>query len=39
MSDDTRTYFAYGSNMSVRRLNERVPSAKPWGIGSLPSID
>ena len=36
MSDDTRIYFAYGSNMSVRRLNERVPSAKPLGIGTLP---
>lgn len=24
-------YFAYGSNMSTRRLRERTPSAKPLG--------
>ena len=36
MSDDTRIYFAYGSNMSVRRLKKRVSSAKPLGMGWLP---
>lgn len=36
MNDDTQICFAYGSNMSVRRLRERVPSAKPLGIGWLP---
>ena len=36
MSDNTRIYFAYGSNMSIRRLRERVPSARPLGIGWLP---
>ncbi len=36
MNDDTRICFAYGSNMSVRRLQERVPSARPLGIGWLP---
>ncbi|MEM7759684.1 MAG: gamma-glutamylcyclotransferase family protein [Cyanobacteria bacterium P01_A01_bin.40] len=28
-------YFAYGSNMSTRRLRHRTPSAKPLGIGQL----
>jgi hypothetical protein len=28
-------YFAYGSNMSTRRLRHRVPSARPLGPGSL----
>lgn len=28
-------YFAYGSNMSTRRLRHRVPSARPVGAGSL----
>ena len=28
-------YFAYGSNMSTRRLRERTPSAKPFGIAQL----
>ena len=28
-------YFAYGSNMSTRRLCDRAPSAKPLGIGQL----
>ena len=28
-------YFAYGSNMSTRRLRERTPSAEPLGIGQL----
>lgn len=28
-------YFAYGSNMSIRRLRARVPSAKPLGVGAL----
>lgn len=27
--------FAYGSNMLVARLTERVPSARPIGIGQL----
>ncbi len=29
-------YFAYGSNMSVKRLQQRVPSAVPIGTFSLP---
>lgn len=29
-------YFAYGSNMSTPRLRERMPSAKPLGIATLP---
>ena len=29
-------YFAYGSNMSLNRLRQRVPSAVPIGIFSLP---
>ncbi len=29
-------YFAYGSNMSVKRLQHRVPSAVPIGTFSLP---
>ena len=36
MSDNTRIYFAYGSNMSVRRLKKRVSSAEPLGMGWLP---
>lgn len=28
-------YFAYGSNMSFRRLHERVRSAKPLSVGTL----
>ena len=28
-------YFAYGSNMSTRRLRERTSSAKPLGIAQL----
>lgn len=28
--------FAYGSNMSTRRLRARTPSARPCGIGQLP---
>ena len=28
-------YFAYGSNMLTKRLQERAPSAKPVGIGYL----
>ena len=35
MNDDTLVYFAYGSNMSVRRLKDRVPSVKPLGAGWL----
>lgn len=29
-------YFAYGSNMSLKRLRQRVPSAVPIGTFSLP---
>jgi len=29
-------YFAYGSNMSLKRLQHRVPSAVPIGTFSLP---
>jgi hypothetical protein len=29
-------YFSYGSNMSVRRIGERVPSAKPVAVARLP---
>ena len=32
---DTFLYFAYGSNMSERRLRKRVPSAKVVGTGIL----
>lgn len=31
----TITYFAYGSNMSFKRLKKRVKSAKPKGRGVL----
>ena len=31
----TRTYFAYGSNMSLKRLQKKVPSAEPIGVGIL----
>jgi len=30
-------YFAYGSNMSTRRLQGRTPSATPLGVGVLHS--
>ena len=33
----TITYFAYGSNMSFKRLKKRVKSAKPKGKGVLRS--
>ncbi len=29
-------YFAYGSNMSERRLRQRVPSAQKIGVATLP---
>lgn len=29
-------YFSYGSNMSVRRIGERVPSAEPVAVARLP---
>jgi gamma-glutamylcyclotransferase len=29
-------YFAYGSNMSLKRLRQRVPSARKVGVFSLP---
>lgn len=32
-------YFAYGSNMSLRRLKKRVPSAEMVGMFSLKSHD
>jgi cation transport regulator ChaC len=32
---ETLTYFAYGSNMSLRRLKARVPSASRIGIARL----
>lgn len=32
---DTFFYFAYGSNMSTERLQDRVASARPCGIGKL----
>lgn len=32
-------YFAYGSNMSLARLRERVPSALPLGCGLLKNHD
>lgn len=31
----TITYFAYGSNMSLKRLQKRVPSAEPKGRAVL----
>jgi hypothetical protein len=33
----TIKYFAYGSNMSLQRLLQRTPSARPLGRYSLPS--
>ena len=36
MSDRTVIHFAYGSNMSVRRLQDRVSSARLLGMGWLP---
>lgn len=35
-SVETLWYFAYGSNMSVRRMTARVPSAEAVGIACLP---
>ena len=35
MSDRTVIHFAYGSNMSVRRLQDRVSSARLLGMGWL----
>lgn len=32
---ETFYYFAYGSNMLTRRLNERVPSALPIAVGYI----
>lgn len=29
-------YFAYGSNMATARLRERMPSAEPMGLATLP---
>ena len=35
MGQERKVYFAYGSNMSVRRLRKRVRSATPIGVGRL----
>ena len=35
VSMGTITYFAYGSNMSLKRLQKRVPSAEPKGRAVL----
>lgn len=35
MDHGRKIYFAYGSNMSVRRLQKRVPSTNPLGAGRL----
>lgn len=35
MDEERKVYFAYGSNMSVRRLTQRVPSARALGVGTL----
>jgi gamma-glutamylcyclotransferase len=35
VSVPTFVNFAYGSNMSTRRIRERTPSARPIGIGRL----
>ncbi len=32
---ETILYFAYGSNMLSRRLQERTPSARPVAIGKI----
>ena len=34
-----RKYFAYGSNLFVARLRERVPSAEAIGVYTLPKHD
>jgi gamma-glutamylcyclotransferase len=35
VSPPTFVNFAYGSNMSTRRIRERAPSARPIGVGRL----
>ena len=35
MPAEQQLYFAYGSNMSVKRLRARVPSAEKVGVGRL----
>lgn len=35
MSPPTFVNFAYGSNMSTRRIRARTPSARPIGVGRL----
>mgnify|MGYP000400266959 CR=1 FL=1 len=35
MTQDKVYYFAYGSNMSQERLQERIPEAKPQGKAKL----
>lgn len=32
-------YFAYGSNMSTRRLQERIERARPFGRGRWPGME
>jgi gamma-glutamylcyclotransferase len=39
VSQDWIHYFAYGSNMSLRRLRARLPSARPMGRVTLPGRD
>jgi gamma-glutamylcyclotransferase len=34
-TDNIISYFAYGSNMPVKRLQERIPSARPIGAAKL----
>ena len=34
-ADSTFYNFAYGSNMLIRRVQERVPSARPIGVAAL----
>lgn len=36
MSEETLNYFAYGSNLSIKRLQKRVPGARPLGVCTLP---
>ncbi|MVF13616.1 gamma-glutamylcyclotransferase [Ketobacter sp. MCCC 1A13808] len=36
MTEETLHYFAYGSNLSVKRLQKRVPGATPLGVYFLP---
>lgn len=38
-ADDTRLYFAYGSNLHAPRMRERVPSAVTVAVGRLSGFD